>query len=712
MDIIETAERNSISLNEQQLEAIRSTDRPTLLLAVPGSGKTTVLVIRLGHLIFDLGIKPESILAITYTVSAAKELSARFAELFGQETADRIEFRTLNGLSAKVIAIYGRASKKTSFELMTDEKDKQAILAELYVKYTHQFPTESDLSNLSSQITYVKNMQLSAAEIETLGNDLNLPLKEIFDAYNHALREKQLMDYDDQMVYAHRILKRSEAIADYFRRKYPFICVDEAQDTSKIQHEIISLIAGDGRNLFMVGDEDQSIYSFRAACPEAMLSFGKRYPGARVLMLEENHRSTKTITEAADRFIRMNRFRYSKAMKTMREYGEPIDIISMKKRTEQYRFLLDVAGNCQSETAVLYRDNESVLPFVDLLERNGVPYRMRGMDAAFFSNRIVADIGNLIRFAFEPDNTELFMQIYYKINLYINKNTALKLCMDCDDNDLSVLETAARSEVLPPRLCRNAEEMAAHFKTIRESSASDALFLLTKIMGYESFLERSHLGTGKLEILSSLAVNEPTSAGFLERLQQLRDLVCEPVFHENAKLTLSTIHSAKGLEFDTVYLMDVADGIFPERVTEDQQKADRKTLERYEEERRVFYVGVTRAKNHLHIFDMPGGSTFVKELTGEKVSELQEIFIPARAKIKRQPARAQLKPHAAPAGKKISGEDYEKLRAKIEAEGRLIHKRFGEGTIIRADGDLVDVSFPDKERKLNLRVLIENGLIG
>ena len=314
----------SIQLNEQQQSAVQSVNGPVLLLAVPGSGKTTVLVTRLGYMIFCRGIAPEKILTVTYTVAATKDMSERFASRFGQELADRLEFRTINGICARVIQYYGRKTARTAFSLLTDEKRISAILSAIYQKTERVYPTQGDLKNVRTLITYIKNRMLNEKEIEALDETAEIQISEIYKEYCKHLRENQLMDYDDQMVYAYNMLRKIPWLLEYFQDQYPYICVDEAQDTSKIQHAIIALLATESGNLFMVGDEDQSIYGFRAAYPEALLSFEKNHKGAKVLLMEENFRSNAKIVEAADKFIQKNTLRHEKHMKPAREAGTDI----------------------------------------------------------------------------------------------------------------------------------------------------------------------------------------------------------------------------------------------------------------------------------------------------------------------------------------------------------------------------------------------------
>lgn len=416
----------SLQLNEQQQSAVQSVTGPVLLLAVPGSGKTTVRVTRLGYMIFCRGIAPEKNLTVTYTVAATKDMSERFASRFGQDLTNRLEFRTINGICARVIQYYGQKTARTAFSLLTDEKRISAILSAIYQKTERVYPTEGDLKNVRTLITYIKNRMLNEKEIEALDETAEIRISAIYKEYCSHLRENQLMDYDDQMVYAYNMLRKIPWLLEYFQDQYPYICVDEAQDTSKIQHAIIALLASRTENLFMVGDEDQSIYGFRAAYPEALLEFEQHHPGANVLLMEENFRSDAKIVQAADSFIQKNTLRHEKHMRPSRPKQRELREISVANRKAQYSYLLKVAAGCINQTAVLYRDHECALPLIDLLERNGIPYRMRNADMTFFTNRVVMDISNIIKLAADPQNTDLFLQVYYKLGTYLRKQDAIK----------------------------------------------------------------------------------------------------------------------------------------------------------------------------------------------------------------------------------------------------------------------------------------------
>ncbi|MGO4995796.1 ATP-dependent helicase [Oribacterium sp. Sow4_G1_1] len=649
----EFTSRFPIQLNQQQESAVQSVEGPVLLLAVPGSGKTTVLVTRLGYMIFCKGIAPERILTVTYTVAATKDMAERFACRFGAQMAGRLEFRTINGICARVIQYCSWKSGRTAFSLLTDEKRIAAMLAGIYQRIEHSYPTESDLQNVRTLITFIKNRMLGEEEIRTLEKDAEIQLLRIYKAYNAELREHQLMDYDDQMVYAYTMLQRFPWLREHFQQQYPYICVDEAQDTSKIQHAIIALLASRTENLFMVGDEDQSIYGFRAAYPDALLEFEQHHPGARVLLMEENFRSDASIVRAADRFIQKNTLRHEKHMQPARPKQREIREIPLANRKAQYSYLLKVAEGCTaayaadqeqravaadevkeradggpatdtlhadrrrslSPIAVLYRDHECALPLIDLLERNGVPYKMRNADIGFFTNRVVLDICNIIRLAENPLNTELFMQLYYKLGTYLRKQDAQSIADISQLEGLSVWDVALKHGGLNAYTKGKVRAIQTHMRNLRKESAGRAVYRIVEYMGYREYMERSEIKDTKLDILRILADQEDSPRHLVDRLEKLRQVLKEKSSERDCPFILSTIHASKGLEYDSVYLLDVIDGVLPAQIPKDLKKAEKAELEAYEEERRLFYVGITRAKDQLYVFTMKTQhSSFCDEL--------------------------------------------------------------------------------------------------
>lgn len=684
----EFLDRYGNKLNDEQLTAVRTVEGPVLLLAVPGSGKTTVLVHRLGYMLYVKEIAPESILTLTYTVAATRDMAERFRSLFGEDISERLEFRTINGICAKIISHYGRLIGKTSFDLITDEKLSGKILTDIFVRVMKEYPTESDIKTVRTLITYCKNMMLDTDEIRKLGENEGLELLQIYESYNKELKARSLMDYDDQMIYAYRMLKRSKDLLEFYRDKYRYICVDEAQDTSKVQHMIIALLSGEKGNLFMVGDEDQSIYGFRAAYPEALLHFEKEHPGAKVLVMNRNYRSCAGIVGVADTFIQKNFSRHEKHMKATRDAQSDVSFITLGSREAQYRYLLEMAKDITEQTAVLYRDNESVLPLVDLCLRENVPYRIKSADMAFFTHRVVVDVVNMLRFCLSPYDPELFMKIYFKFQTFLRKPDAENMCRIADERHIGILDAAEYAD-LGKRVLGNVRALRTHFRNMAGESAYKAISRLDKYMGYGEYLSDNNMDTGKLFILECLAKNEPTIEGFLDRLDVLRQTLTEERPNYRSKLILSTIHSSKGLEYDTVYLMDVINGVLPGKVI-NFKKATPKEKQDYEEERRIFYVGMTRAKDNLHILkysDSP--SIFVSEINKSKEKPESE-----KKKTKKKASNVLLKPTPLLKKKKAVSDERDVPENLIIGE-RISQVRYGEGTIIdvRWDDDDIPTKF-------------------
>lgn len=731
----------SVKLNQQQKEAVQSTKGPVLLLAVPGSGKTTVLVTRLGYMIYCKNIPPERILTVTYTVAATKDMSERFAVRFGEDMAKRLEFRTINGICAMIIQYYGRRIGKTPFELVKDEKAATGMLIRICQDHGMGYPTESDLKNVRMLITYIKNMMLNEEELQKLEEESDIRIAGIYREYCRQMREQKLMDYDDQMLYAYNILRKDLGVLAYFQNRYPYICVDEAQDTSKIQHAIIALLAAGTGNLFMVGDEDQSIYGFRAAYPEALLSFEKKHPGAKVLLMEENFRSNAKIVEAADKFIQKNTLRHEKHMRAAREAGADIREISLKSRKAQYVYLMKAAQECTTgmagmsgseehrgradasvtETAVLYRDNECAIPLIDLLERKNIPYRMRNADLSFFTHRTVLDVQNIIRFAMNPKDTELFMQIYYRLKLFFNKKDSLRYAQISQEKDMEVLDAALKYGNLEKYQEDNIRNLKRQMVRILNMPGDEAVNQILTYMGYQDYLKKMGMNANKLETVKLIGSRVESPEKLLERLEELRTIIQEKVSDKDCPFILSTMHASKGLEYDTVYLLDVMDGILPEKVLANPRTASKEELETYEEERRLFYVGVTRAKNQLNVFTTNKSSKFCSELLGKR--NLRENQQKEYAGIKKwgdySPAgtygiKGNGMYHGYGTGhgfQKQPGKSYQEL-ADALGEGMIVkHKKFGEGVVVDMEGEHIRIQFGDNVKNMDLKVLARLGML-
>ena len=660
-----------LRLDEQQEAAVQAPEGAVLLLAVPGSGKTTVLVSRIGYLLHVKGVPPREILTMTYTVAATRDMRARYASFFGEAEAEQLAFRTINGVCSRILYHYQRLTGRTAFSLLSDLGQQSALLASIYRQQTGDYAGESTIRALQTAITYAKNQMLSAQELEKqkVEGEAFAP---IFRAYCIAMERQRLMDYDDQMVYALRILRRYPQIRAAIQSQYRHYLVDEAQDTSKIQHALLQVLAQGAASVFMVGDEDQSIYGFRAAYPQALTEFEARYPGAKVLYLEQNYRSVAEIVAVADRFIQRNTSRRPKHLKATRGSGALPRAVEVYDRLQQARYLVKVAEAPDKETAVLYRDNESALPLIDLLSRGGIPYRTRPMDGSFFSSRVVRDLTDLLRFSLDPTDGDLFLSFYYKLGAGISRELARRAA---SQREIPMLAFLAGLEETPPYTRRQCRALNTHFTHLREEAADRAVYRLVHYMGYGDYLQEHGMDMGKAEILELLGAQEPTVLRFLGRLQELEEIARAGGGTEG--IVLSTIHASKGLEYDRVILMDVADGIFPRSVPATRRRDE--AWESYEEERRLFYVAMTRAKQELWIM------RFTKDTRYSTFAE--EVFPKQKAeKRRRLPADGAKKPPAPP--------------AELFQVGKAVrHQTFGRGIIKQRRGDVVVIQLDGGEEK-------------
>lgn len=659
-------EKFNLRLDDRQAEAVKC-DNLCLLLAVPGSGKTTALVARLGYMIYVKGVRPEHILTVTYTNAATRDMKDRFEKYFGEEYSDAVTFKTINSLCNEIIGYYTYITGGNSFELI---EDNLPAIREIYISQTGNWPDEADLREIQQQITYIKNMLLDKKQIKAITvTEDKISIENIYEQYCSRLSENRLMDFDDQMVFAFRILRKNSRVREYFKNRYRYLLVDEAQDTSKIQHYIIQMLAHGRNQLFMVGDEDQSIYGFRAAYPRALMEFEKTYKGGQVMLLETDYRSDGYIVKAAARFIKHNQNRYDKKMLPAKPETKPVKIDSMEKRQQQYGRVINYLRSIYSgrQTAILYRNNDSALPYLYRLKKEGIPYNCKGMETTFFTGRTVRYITDLIKLSYDMGNTELFMNTYSKTGCYITKKTA-ETAVNMYENGRSREGIWNCLELLVKEGSRSRDIKAAasYIRKLKTMSAPEALETIEFLIAGKRSID-----TEKMYILKCLAAEDMSAEEFLNMLEELKYDIENKAPDYGADVILSTIHSAKGLEYDNVIIADAIDGILP------GAEAD------VEEERRLFYVGLTRARESMMIL---------------KYSDCYMPFVYLMEKIlrKTQPGKA-------------ANETF--INADVKAGEVIIHKSIGKGTVTAVDGDIITVKFNGGSRNFSYGFCIKQGLI-
>lgn len=595
-----------MNLSEEQKKAISHIKGPALVLAVPGAGKTTVLIHRTANLILNEGISPEKILSITFSRASARDMKERFNNLYGDITNIPVHFSTIHSFAYKLIRDYAYR-KRQRYILIEDMKkklNKVQLLKNIYFSINNDYITEEKLESIINSIGYIKNMLITPDEyVSQFKVDTNNFL-EIFNAYESYKKNNSLIDFDDMLTLALDILQEDKYLLEKYRSRYEYIQVDEGQDTSKVQLEIIRTLAHPKNNLFIVADDDQSIYGFRGAYPEGLFQFNKIYKDGKIYYMEENYRSTKNIVNICNRFIKKNTLRFNKDIFTKNPYIEPIKLVKVKNLEEQYTYLMDQLEGIVDyrNTAILYRNNLSVIGIMEALERKGIPFYIKDFKIKFFDHWLVQDIIDFFLLAQDNSNILAFERIYYKMNGFISKVQLNSIkALHYED---SVFDRLLSLPGLNDFYKKNFLSLKLNFKKLSKLKPYEGIDLIEKNLGYGDYLKESHMRFGysmdSLEIilnyLKIIASNTMDLNGFLARLKYL-EYLCSHSKDNREGLTLSTVHSAKGLEFDRVYMIDLIDGEFPNGSSIDSfNKGDIAPLE---EERRLFYVGMTRAKSYL-----------------------------------------------------------------------------------------------------------------
>lgn len=599
-----------MELSTEQFNSINHIVGPALVLAVPGAGKTTVLIHRTYNLISNHNVSPDRILSITFSKASATDMKNRFNKSFPKLSNSKVHFSTIHAFCFSLLREFAYMNN-TSYRLIEDEKNelnKYALLKKIYLDINHDYITEEKLDTLLNIIGYVKNMMMDIDEF-TENNKAEIDnLKTIYTQYENYKRRNKLIDFDDMLTISLEILTSNKYLLEKYRSKYDFIQVDEGQDTSKIQLELIKLLAYPKNNLVIVADDDQSIYGFRGAYPQGLLDFNKQFKDGKIYFMEKNYRSSKNIVSICNKFIKSNTKRYDKNIFTDNSHIEPINIIKVESPKEQYSYLIQqLKEKDLSQCTILYRNNLSSLGIIDILEKNNIPFFMRDKKIRFFNHWVVKDIINLLIFAQDTSNMLIYETIYYKIKGYISKKQ-INYAKTLNANQC-VFDRIMDFPGINEFYKRNLRELKFDFKKISKRKPTEAIKYIEYYLEYDVYLRENAIKFGYtyenlnsmlfyLKLISEGCEDLNDSIGRLKHIQYL----CSNSSHNKNTITLSTIHTAKGLEFENVYIIDLVDGEFPNSSSlESFHKGD---LDLLEEERRLFYVGMTRAKKHLTLITM------------------------------------------------------------------------------------------------------------
>ncbi|MCD1146617.1 ATP-dependent helicase [Peptoniphilus sp. KCTC 25270] len=592
-----------MNLTKEQELAIAHKDGPALVLAVPGSGKTTMLLWRTKQLL-EQGIHPSRILTITFSRTAAKDIQKRFEQLF-PEMRQRPVFSTIHSFCYSIIRSYERKTGR-QYTLIEGGKgpSKYQILKDIYKSVNHTLPNEDQLEAMVREIGMVKNKSISPESYGQSRDCQTTQFYAIYFQYEKLKKEKLWIDFDDMITLSISILQKDASLLRSVRKAYDYIQVDEGQDTSFQQMRIIQSIAKPHNNLFIVADDDQSIYGFRGADYKALFRLKTIYPDLKSFYLSINFRSTPEIVSTCRRFIEQNEERFQKDIQTFHEKGIEPKFFRLNDLKAQYEFILrEMAKEDLGEVAVLYRNNISALGLIETLEQREISFRCRDTKNTLTHHWVLKDLLMILEFAQDPTRLDLYERFYYKINGYVSKKNIEYAKKHAKGN--SVIDTMARDDI-PPYLQKNLRELRENFRHLKTLPLNQAFRFIEYDLNYRTYITKhaktfgssEHASLRILFYMKHIAKHAKDKETFMGRILYL-DQLLKGGYIDNENLFLSTFHGAKGLEFDTVFLIDLIEDIIPSPMA--LTRADGKDFEELEEERRLFYVAMSRARKNLYL---------------------------------------------------------------------------------------------------------------
>lgn len=590
-----------------QKEAIAHKDGPCLVLAVPGSGKTTVLLARLRSLI-QAGVRPENICSITFSRLQAMDMKDRFFRDPSFTHDSRLTFSTIHAFCYRILRAYAHKNNRQLTLIEGSGKwNKYQIVGRFFKESRGYSMSEDEAEDFFRIDGYLKNSLITYRQYRKITKDSFSDFEKISQNYEAFKADHDLIDFDDMLVKALRALDLDSDLLFGLRQRFSYLQVDEAQDTSPIQFRIIEKLAAPKNNLFMAADDDQAIYGFRGADPYYLLHFKEIYPQARVIKMEENHRSTANIVRLASGFIGYNENRYEKKAEATHEGSEKIKLFLVKNLEKEMKLLeKNLEADLKEGTvAILFRNNLSLICPTQLVLEKGIDFESQARADRFFRHRVFQDIRAILRFSQDPWNLSVFKEIYYKLNAFIKKSFLEEISNA--DPSLPILD---RVSALPQTQNHFYQEKLRKLKKtidrMKGESPFEAIEEIETCLGYGDYLtENARLGDSFamtaqriLEIIKYLSRGVKTLEEWEKHMDFLNEEIKNPS-KKRARLTLSTIHGAKGLEYDTVWLIDLMQNEFPSIMALDLNDGGNARL--LEEERRLFYVGITRAKKRLRL---------------------------------------------------------------------------------------------------------------
>src|SRR5580700_5782904 len=702
-------------LNDAQAAAVRKTDGPVLIFAGAGSGKTRVLTHRIAYLLGEKRVEPDRILAVTFTNKAAGEMKSRLERMVGPAARD-LWVGTFHAMCVRILRRDGsRIGVGRSFAVI-DDSDQRQLVKEILEDLDYD---ERQLSAGAclAEIDKAKNALIWPEQYaQTQTSFTGERVANVYTEYQRRLAESNSLDFDDLIVRTIDLLERDKETRERYQHRFEYVLVDEYQDVNAAQYRLVALLAGYHGNVTVVGDDDQSIYSWRGSDYRMILRFEEDFPGAKTFKLEENYRSTGRILEAANNLVSNNRSRAPKRLFTTRGEGEAITLYPAATERDEARYVVEKIkslvrdGAAYRDFVVLYRTNAQSRVFEEALLADGIPYRVVG-GVGFYARTEIKDVIAYLRYIVNSSDALAFKRIVNVPRRGIGQQTLAALVQAANAARVSVGEAIFDSDLLRSAVPKKLKELERFAELITElrhiaeiGNVADLLVAVMERSGYVRELqsEDSHDARARLENLSELvgvareyqmSEEEPSLAGFLGNIALVSDL--DTLDEDASYVTLMTLHSAKGLEFSSVFLTGLEEGVFPHSRTLTEPAE-------VEEERRLAYVGITRAIDRLfftyasrraifgNTYAYPK-SRFLEEIPAVEVLESDSVPLPRPAGGRWREAAIH---ESAGAGVHLGLKDGDRVRHPKWGEGRI------EG-IVGAGGDgLVTIDFPNVGQKM------------
>ncbi|MDY2884007.1 MAG: ATP-dependent helicase [Romboutsia timonensis] len=671
-------------LNENQLKAVDHLDGPCMVLAGPGSGKTRVITYRIANMVVNKNIKPTSILAISFTKASSIEMKNRALSLSNDFRMNKVTYGTFHSVFFRILRYF----ENYNIESILDEKTKRIGLKNILKGLNIENADDDEtIGQVINEISYVKNELMDKRDFksEVLTNDEFIKVYNFYEEYKQQMNK---IDFDDMLIKTYELLKNNKAALDRVRSVYRYILVDEFQDINKVQFEALKLIANPSNNIFVVGDEDQSIYGFRGSRPDFLLEFEEYFSNTKKVLLDINYRSKGEIIDIANRLIEKNTNRYEKVIKCGQGNGAKVNYISPEDSEEEAVYIAkDIKNKVQedyteyTDFAVIYRTNIQSRALVDVFMDMRIPFVVKDSIVTIYDHWAAQDILAYLRIGVNPNSNKDWIRIINKPFRYISKDN-LNLIKDEPDFINSLINKCD----LHPKQVKTINDLDIDISYVKGLNPKNAISYIRTTLDYDRYIldycaNRKIKTNGLIEILNELessATNFKTIQEYLEHIERVKS---EIVDNKNNKETdgviFTTMHSAKGLEFKNVYIIGANEGTIPHEKSYEIDDEEKKN-DQIEEERRLMYVAITRAEENICI------SSPINKY-GKRVSKsrfVEDIKAPTK-----------------------------KEMDSITIGDKIYHKKFKEGTIVEKNGDSIKIRFKDGDRVLNSKVCLTKRII-